>query len=132
MLGEGHFAGLNEMASGAAGFGEAVHRDRQSEVHVLPSGDVDGDGIALDQLVEVANTMTGSYDFVLFDCGYTGPEGLKLVADGETVVVISCEGVTSHEAAETANHFHAAGFADTIVVRLDPSDREVMPAGAAA
>ena len=76
--------------------------------------------------------MTGTYDFVMFDCGFTGPGGLQLVADGETIVIISCEGVPAEEASEAARQFHRAGFLDTILVRLEPSDHEVMPAGAAA
>lgn len=134
MLGDDQPVGLRELLAGSALIDEAIHRDRISEARILPSGGAGDEpgALAIDRLASIAEAMAGSFDFLVFDCGYTGPEGLKLVADRDTIVVVSCEGSTLDQAADAACAFRDAGFKDTIMVRLEPSGRETVPEGAAA
>ena len=134
MLGAGMHAGLRELLAGKIRFADAIHRDRQTSAHVLPAGSqAEGsEPINLDRLPSIRQAVTDSYDFQIYDCGYAGAEGLKLVTDIETIVMVSCEGASTTEVAETVDELAEAGFEDTILVHLDASDREASLAGAAA
>lgn len=134
MLGEGRFSGLRELLAGKIRFAESVHRDTETSAQVLPTGTLDEtvEGIDIGRLVDVTRFVADTYDFQVYDCGYAGTEGLKLVADVETIVIISCEGASNDECADMVGELAEAGFTDAILVRLEQADREAALAGAAA
>lgn len=56
--------GLADLASGAATFGEAIHRDQESRLHVMPGG---RSAAEYDQDVEpVLEALAQTYDFIVF------------------------------------------------------------------
>ncbi|MEZ5800379.1 MAG: hypothetical protein R3D29_07795 [Nitratireductor sp.] len=63
------------------------------------------------------------YEVVILDCGFTSPDALDAIADNEMIVIISREGCTSAEARSFAGDFRAAGFQDTICIRMDAVSR---------
>lgn len=133
MLGEGVMAGLRELLAGRIRFGEAVRRDRLTSAHVLAAGggDVDPAEIDLGRLAGVIDAVADTYDFQVYDCGYAGADALKLVADIDTVIIVSSEGASPAEAAAMVDELADAGFTEAILVHLDPADRETALAGAA-
>jgi uncharacterized protein involved in exopolysaccharide biosynthesis/Mrp family chromosome partitioning ATPase len=129
-LGRGDLPGLRDLLSGAAGFSQCIHRDRHSGVYVMPAGLASDAPISMDRLAMVADAMDENYDFVLFDCGFTGPAGLSRLVDPETVVLISREGATVAEAAQCMDEFRASGMAEAVLVRIEPEFARML-AGAA-
>ncbi len=54
--------GLAELMSGEASFAEAIHRDAQSRLHVIPAG---RDCEAGTELASVLDALKGTYDVVV-------------------------------------------------------------------
>ena len=117
--------GLRDMLTGVAGFDHSVYKDRLSTAHVLPVGHEPASPEAMDisRLRDIADALESNYDFLVFDCGYTGPDGLNSMADANTLVVISCEGSEAEEAKQFDRRFQGAGYQETIVVAMDSEDR---------
>ncbi|MEZ5872650.1 MAG: Wzz/FepE/Etk N-terminal domain-containing protein [Nitratireductor sp.] len=118
-LGDKAHAGLKELVGGTVSFRQAIHMDRQSDVHVLPVGVVESGKFSISRLSEICSAMADNYDCLILDCGYTSAEGLNAIADDETMVIISREGSDRAEAGQFAADFRAAGFHDTICIRMD-------------
>ena len=74
--------GLAELASGTAGFGEIITKDRLSPLHLIAPGRSFKDDAAFSApaLITDFDALTRSYDHVVFDAG--PPEGPKLKAMG--------------------------------------------------
>lgn len=125
--------GLRDLMAGRVELSQALHRDWCSQASVLPSGsDVEPGPHAMARLGMIADAVVGAFEFVVFDCGVTGPEGLDRIAPRDTLVLVSAEGAELREAAETEAELQDAGFGEAIVVRFDRKDRERLAAIAAA
>ncbi|MEZ5792058.1 MAG: Wzz/FepE/Etk N-terminal domain-containing protein [Nitratireductor sp.] len=122
-LGDKAHAGLKELIGGSISFRQAIHIDRHSDAHILPVGVVDAGEFSLERLGEIFRAMASSYEVVILDCGFTSPDALDAIADNEMIVIISREGCTSAEARSFAGDFRAAGFQDTICIRMDAVSR---------
>lgn len=125
--------GLRDLMAGRVELSEALHRDWCSSASILPCGsDVEPGPHAMARLGMIADSVVGAFEFVIFDCGVTGPEGLDRIAPRDTLVLVSAEGAELREAAETEAELQEAGFGEAIVVRFDRRDRERLAAIAAA
>lgn len=133
LLGTQRLAGLRDMLAGRAGFEDAVYRDLHSPVHVLPAGreNIASPQNPMEQLSGIAKALEAVYEFIVFDCGCAAPPGVASIANDEILVMISQEGVEAQEARECESLFRAAGYEDTVIIRLDPPDRESAQANAA-
>lgn len=132
-LGSDDMTGLRDMLAGIADFRQAIYRDQHSDVHILPVGteNAANDDLDVDRLTSIADTLEKNYDYIIFDCGYAGPDGLFRIADEQTLVLISSEGAQLSEAQESEREFRAAGYDEAIIVRLENEDREQALAEAA-
>lgn len=123
MLGSVAVDGLAELLAGSMDLAGVVYQDRASQVHIIPAGQggVAGDD-AIARLQSAVRTLCASYDFVILDCGLTGPEGLENITDAQTVVVVSAEGAVRAELVQTEASLRQAGFDAAVSVRLDNRD----------
>ncbi len=120
MLGDVEVEGLGELLAGSAALSDIVYEDRLSQAHIIPAGlggDASGDLLA--RLRAMVGSLTAGYDFVILDCGYSGPEGLENIADEETIVLVSAEGADRTDLAQTEALLRDSGFEEAISVRLD-------------
>ena len=122
-LGDKAHAGLKELVGGTISFRQAIHMDRYSDAHILPTGVVETGQFSLARLGEICAAMASGYDCVIFDCGYTSPDALEAISDDDMIVMISREGSSPSEAKQFAADFRAAGYLDTICIRLDEAAR---------
>ncbi|MFZ1814539.1 MAG: Wzz/FepE/Etk N-terminal domain-containing protein [Rhizobiaceae bacterium] len=122
-LGNPRLAGVKEFLSGVARFKDVVHVDRNSSAHIVPSGVQETPGFDISRLEAISDAMATNYDFVLFDCGLAGPEGVTVVARQDAIILVSCEGASREDAAGSADRFSNAGYGDTIKVRLEPAGK---------
>ncbi len=70
------------------------------------------------ELKRIAGMVAQQYDFVVFDCGFAGAEGLEHIADSETIILVNAQGATRAETAEAEASLRAAGYGDAVTVRL--------------
>ncbi len=121
MLGDAEVAGLGELLAGRKALADVVYEDRHSTAHVIPAGlgEAAVSGNPLARLRAMVESLAASYDFVILDCGFTGPEGLENIADEQTIVLVSAEGAVRLDLSETEALLREAGFDEAISVRLD-------------
>lgn len=119
MLGGNNVKGLRDVVGGTSTLRDALYKDRLTDAHVLASGNISNDELKqnIDRLGQVSLALQQSYDFVVFDCGYIGADGLVKIADRETVVVISSDGVSANESVALERQLKQSGFVETIVLR---------------
>jgi Mrp family chromosome partitioning ATPase len=131
-LGTTAVAGVAELMARTATLSGAIFADRRSSAHIVPAGrEQDAGPGAMAELGRVAGTLARNYDFVVFDCGYAGPEGLENIVDSDTIVIVSSEGASRAEAMETEAALRRAGYADAVTVRLDDEIRAARKAAVA-
>lgn len=122
--------GLCDMLSGDILLRDAIHRDRMSPAYILPSGS--GGGIAsLARLTETASSLSRAFDYVVFDCGVTGSEGLSHVIEKTDTVLVSAEGAEIDDIETADAELRRAGYGETVVVAFDDEDRRIFEANAA-
>ena len=116
--------GLRELLAHKLPLREAVHQDVAGNALILPAGrgpEAGPDSLA--RLAATSRALSDAFDFVIFDCGMTGPEGLENIAPHDSIVIISAEGAEPGELAAAEAGFRGAGFGETIVVGFDAVDR---------
>lgn len=125
-LGTAQMPGVKDMLAGKVGFSDAIYTDRLSSAHILPGGsDIEEfDELVLEDLEMIAETLDDAYEFVIFDCGFTGISGLASIADDKTVIVVSKEGVDAAVAAGLEKQIVEAGYSVAVTVALEDADRE--------
>ena len=132
-LGTDDAVGLRDMLAGSVDLSQAIYRDQHSDVHVLPVGTENAalEDLDVERLTAIADSLEESYDFIIFDCGYAGPDGLFRIADEQTLILISSEGAQMSEAQQAERDFRAAGYEEAIIIRMESDDREQALAEAA-
>jgi len=61
--------GLHDLTSGLADFADVIHRDRETRLHIVPTGEGGGDSAPLYSLGEVVDALAHTYDFVVVSTG---------------------------------------------------------------
>jgi len=129
LLPEPRVAGLSDLLSGAAHFGEVIHRDRASRIHVIAPGRTAREAeplLAAERLSIVLGALSQTYDFVVVATpalvGLLNAERLARFA--RATVLVAGEGgeaAASTEAAALA----AKGFANVMIAAVSdtPTDR---------
>ncbi len=118
-LGTNKAAGISDLLARAVTLPNAIFADRGSPAHIIPAG-TGRDAVpdAMNELSRIAATLSRDYEFVVFDCGYAGPEGLENIADEETIIVVNAEGASRAEMKHAETALRAAGYKDAVTVRL--------------
>ena len=129
LLPEPRVAGLSDLLSGAAHFGEVIHRDRASRIHVIAPGRTAREAeplLAAERLSIVLGALSQTYDYVVAATpalvGLLNAERLARFA--RATVLVAGEGgeaAASTEAAALA----AKGFANVMIAAVSdtPTDR---------
>ena len=68
-------------------------------------------------LGQMAEALSASYDFAIFDCGDAGMAGVSRIAGNETVVLIPVAEESMEKGRQTEREFKAAGFSEAIMLR---------------
>ncbi len=118
-LGTTNAAGVSDLLARSARLPNVIFADRKSSAHIIPAGtsrDAAPDAIA--ELSRIAAIVSRDYDFVVFDCGFAGPDGLENITDEETIVLVNAEGASRVEAKLAETSLRAAGYQDAVTVQL--------------
>ncbi|MBV9261179.1 MAG: lipopolysaccharide biosynthesis protein [Pseudolabrys sp.] len=112
--------GVAELLRGQASFGDIITRDQFSRVHLIATGNVAGEGIALSaspMLPSAVEALLQSYDYVVIDMGAAGesvPQNYAALAP--RAVLVSDDG-SSPSTRAMRDRLAAAGFVDVMVLR---------------
>jgi exopolysaccharide transport family protein len=110
--------GITDLLTGAVAFGETLHADPLSDVHIVPRGEADP-AVAMQEietLKGVIAMLTDAYDLVLVDCADADAQAIARLCDaGEVDVVFSVPGVGPEDLVAVIAPFAEAGY-DNIYV----------------
>lgn len=111
--------GLTDLLTRNAAFGEIIHPDTKSTVHVVPQGasDVAAAMRAIDRLPMILGSLTEAYEHVVVDCGSVSAEDLVDLLNGrEATLVIAMPDYDEARFTAIAGEFYAAGFENFILM----------------
>ncbi|MBP2547285.1 uncharacterized protein involved in exopolysaccharide biosynthesis/Mrp family chromosome partitioning ATPase [Neorhizobium galegae] len=117
--------GITDLLCGAAAFGDTIHPDRLSGVHIIPAGNADPVEAmrAADRLGMIIDALAGAYEIVLVDCGATDMTMLERLTRASTAeVILSVANASADEIAAVSARYATAGYPDALVMMADPSD----------
>jgi polysaccharide biosynthesis transport protein len=129
LLPEPRVAGLSDLLSGAVQFGEVIHRDRASRIHVIAPGRMARDTeqlLAADRLSIVLGALSQTYDYVVMAAPalafLLGVD--RLARFTRATVLIAGEGGEAAASTE-ADTLRAKGFANVMIAAVGdtPTDR---------
>jgi polysaccharide biosynthesis transport protein len=129
LLPEPLVAGLSDLLSGAVQFGEVIHRDRASRIHVIAPGRMARDAeqlLAADRLSIVLGALSQTYDYVVMAAPalafLLGVD--RLARFTRATVLIAGEGGEAAASTE-ADTLRAKGFANVMIAAMGdtPTDR---------
>lgn len=115
--------GIADIVSGAAGFGDAIHRDRASRLHVLPLGrNVRAEMFVehADMLETTLDALTETYDFVVCDMGQAEECPPAMLARADAVLLVA-RGSETEPATVDAYHWLRENGAAGVSVILTPA-----------
>jgi polysaccharide biosynthesis transport protein len=129
LLPEPRVAGLSDLLAGAAHFGDVIHRDRASRIHVIAPGRMARDTqkiLAADRFSIVLGALSQTYDYVVAAVpALAGLPGVdRLTRFARATILVAGEGGEAAASAE-AETLAAKGFANvmTAAVADTPTDR---------
>lgn len=118
-LGTTNAAGISDLLARAVALPGAIYADRYSPAHIIPAGtERETAPDAIGELSRICAGVSHDYDFVVFDCGYAGPEGLDNIADEETIILVNAEGASRAETKLAQTALRDAGYNDAVTVQL--------------
>jgi MinD-like ATPase involved in chromosome partitioning or flagellar assembly len=80
--------GLADLINGAASFGEVLHRDRSTRLHILPAGRATVDRRQAGEVIASAlDALSVTYDFVVAAVGTVDTDLLDLVPQQASVLI---------------------------------------------
>lgn len=112
-------AGITDLLCGETAFGDAIHRDRLSDAHIVPQGVSDPARAmrAADRLTMIIDALSDAYDLVLIECGPADTTSLGRLVRGESAeVILSVPGFGEQAIAELVVTYADAGFPNLLVM----------------
>jgi succinoglycan biosynthesis transport protein ExoP len=111
--------GIAELVHGAASFGDIITRDQYSSLHLVATGDVGSDDVALaasPMLATVIEALVHNYDYVVIDAGSAADVAVeRLAALAPRAVLVA--GDPAHPATRAAaERLSTTGFANVTVL----------------
>ncbi|MBY0612609.1 MAG: exopolysaccharide transport family protein [Beijerinckiaceae bacterium] len=114
--------GLSDLLCGEASFGEAIHRDRESRLNIMPLGLIDEDVVASDLLGNVFDALKQSYEFLVIDAGIAGSQPDEMIARSDLAVLVAI-GDREADATKAAYHQLSLAGAANIAVMFNEAQR---------
>jgi uncharacterized protein involved in exopolysaccharide biosynthesis/Mrp family chromosome partitioning ATPase len=119
--------GISDLLCGETAFGDAIHRDRLSDAHIVPQGvsDLERAMRGADRLTMIIDALADAYDLVLVECGSADKSALNRVVRGDSEVILSVPGYDDEAIAELVEEYAEAGYSGPLVLSEDdqPSRR---------
>jgi succinoglycan biosynthesis transport protein ExoP len=115
---EPNAAGVADVVSGAASFGQVIRRDKGSRVHLVAFGrsDVGIDAIVTSRrFLTMIEALAKAYDHVVVDAGDLGSGAFRLAANVPRGVLIASPDA-QRDAASASRMLSGAGFTDIAVM----------------
>jgi Mrp family chromosome partitioning ATPase len=111
--------GIADLVRGQAGFGDIISRDQFSNVHLVATGDVGRDGLALaasPMIGTVIEALARSYDYVVMDIGSAADAAVERFAPlTQRAVLVTSDGAAPATRA-ARERLMLSGFADVSLV----------------
>jgi exopolysaccharide transport family protein len=119
MAEHGRLPGITDLLCGETAFGDAIHRDRLSEAHIVPQGISEPERAmrGADRLTMILDALSDAYDLVLVECGPADKGGLSRLVRGErTEIILSVPGFEEKDIADLVIDYAEAGFRNLLVM----------------
>ena len=123
MAQEENLPGITDLLCGEAAFGEAIHRDRLSQAHIVPRGAADAAQAmrGADRLAMIIDALVDAYDVVIIECGPAETASLsRLTRNEDAEIVLSVPDIAEEDLAALVLEYEAAGYSN-ILVMTEPS-----------
>ncbi|KQY19572.1 GumC family protein [Rhizobium sp. Root482] len=112
-------AGITNLLTGTAAFGETIHADRLSDAHLIPQGYADA-ALAMrgiERLQMIIDALSSAYDTVLVECGAADIAAVGKVARVPgTEIIISAPDVADDQVIDLIAGFGEAGFDEVVLM----------------
>ena len=111
--------GIADLVRGTASFGDIITRDQYSNVHLVATGNVGGDGAALaasPTLATVIEALVRSYDHVVIDVGSAADVAVERFAPLATRAVLVAADPANPATRAARERLMMAGFADVMIL----------------
>eukprot|EP00913_Durusdinium_trenchii_P021312 g20025.t1 len=122
-------SGITDLLCGESAFGDAIHRDRLSDAHIIPQGTSDPARAmrAADRLTMIIDALSEAYDLVVIECGAADIDGLRRLArGGSTELVLSVPGFSDGDMAGMVTTYGEAGFANVLIMSQSDQHADVV------
>ncbi|WP_440411961.1 GumC family protein [Neorhizobium petrolearium] len=111
--------GITDLLCGETAFGDAIHRDRLSDAHIIPHGISDPDRAmrGADRLTMIIDALADAYDLVLIECGPAEISGISRLTRNETPeIILSVPGFKDEDVAKLVVDFEGAGYRNLLIM----------------
>ena len=126
MLGSKDLPGLFNLMAGSVAFESVVFRDKVSPTHVVPAGTMmPGHGkLDIAGLSRVVDAIAESYEFIVIDCGDADVDGVSVIGDTSSIVVVSGIGADPFDCKRLESELQNRGYQDVVQIVPDSVDAE--------
>ena len=135
MADEPGLPGITDLLCGETAFGDAIHRDRLSNAHIIPHGASDPAQAmrGADRLTMIIDALADAYDLVLVECGPAEISGVSRLTRNELAeIVLSVPGFKDEDVATLVTDFETAGYRNVLVMTEAGDRRSPCPGRRAA
>jgi len=134
MIGDAYVPGLGEFLTGDADLSKVVLNDKYSTAKILGAGNLTNETLSnnLDNLKRLANLFYDANDYVIFDCGPIGVNGLSKIANEETIVFIPTLGTNAKTCLKLEQQLIETGFDEAVVINCNADERKELQYAASA
>ncbi|KQS63455.1 chain-length determining protein [Rhizobium sp. Leaf371] len=120
--------GITNLLAQDIPFADALHADRGSDAHIVPSGTADP-ALAMqdiDRLQAIIEALTDAYDLVLVDCADADAAAVsRLARVGDIEIIFSVPAVSAEDMVEIITEFAEAGYDRIQIMEASLADRPV-------
>jgi exopolysaccharide transport family protein len=119
MAQDGKLPGITDLLCGEAAFGEAIHRDRLSDVHIVPHGAAEPERAmrGVDRLAMIIDALIDAYDLVLVECGPAEIDTLNRLTRNEAAeIILSVPSIGDDDLASLVVDFEEAGYRNLLIM----------------
>lgn len=121
----GEEKGWLDVVGGAIGIGEAIHRDDESLLHVVPSGGIDIEALDQDELADLAfylEAFQSAYRSCIVHLPVAALDHVDGLKGAETAIVVAASGRNEDDVVEIAALIAEQGYGEVLHLVCDESD----------
>jgi polysaccharide biosynthesis transport protein len=113
--------GITQLVCGRTSIGQAITRDRGSNVHIVPAGQIADEEVGVvwrsDRLRMALDALAYAYDYLVMDVGDAAETALKRVVNRASVAVLVVTTGSKSGAEFAHSRLTSAGLADVMIVQ---------------